>query len=432
MLKTSRRWSRRLVLFVAVAVAVAGASATLSAPASHAAEPASPLECTSIPANHDPAVIDTVYRVGLDRSVSDKVMLAAFEAGWVESHMNNLPCGDKDSLGVFQQRPSQGWGTPEQIMNVEYATTQFMSRAQAAESRFPGYTAAQLAQEVQRSCCGERYAEAEAKARSLMALAKPPGARTVVALTPERTAVMRFNGSPGSWTQIGGPARSLIGGGGLAAITPDNQSVMRHLGSGRWERAGGPGTAFVFAGSKLYALGPGSNAVLTYNGTPGSWTQIGGPAQAIYGGGAGLLATTPGAGNVMHYAGAPYNWVNIGGPGGTFGVTNTHFYGETPTQSAIMRYSGSPGSWAQIGGPGRIHHAGGYGLLAIAPTTSDAMLYRPATGWVRIGGPGRQFVVTDDTVYALTADGNAVMRYNGSANSWTQIGGPAAQIVPSP
>ena len=43
-----------------------------------------------------------------------------------ESGIRNLDYGDRDSLGVFQQRPSQGWGTPEQVMNVPHATTSFL------------------------------------------------------------------------------------------------------------------------------------------------------------------------------------------------------------------------------------------------------------------------------------------------------------------
>ncbi|MER7108332.1 hypothetical protein [Streptomyces sp. NPDC000229] len=35
--------------------------------------------------------------------------------------MNNPGCGDKDSLGVFQQRPGQVWGNAEQILRVPYA-----------------------------------------------------------------------------------------------------------------------------------------------------------------------------------------------------------------------------------------------------------------------------------------------------------------------
>jgi len=38
------------------------------------------------------------------------------------AQVNNLDCGDQDSVGVFQQRPSKGWGTVAQIMNVRYST----------------------------------------------------------------------------------------------------------------------------------------------------------------------------------------------------------------------------------------------------------------------------------------------------------------------
>lgn len=45
-----------------------------------------------------------------------------------ESGLRNLSYGDRDSLGVFQQRPSQGWGTTDQVMNVAHATTSFLER----------------------------------------------------------------------------------------------------------------------------------------------------------------------------------------------------------------------------------------------------------------------------------------------------------------
>jgi len=167
------KWRRGALVGMAV-VALTGlaltapAAADPIAPGDHIPLSVDPLACTSIPANHDPNVIRVVYQVGLDRNVSPKVMLAAFEAGWVESHMNNLNCGDKDSLGVFQQRPSQGWGTPEQIMNVAYAATQFFVQAQRNEPLHPEYTAGLLAQSVQRSCCPERYDQAEGRARAMM------------------------------------------------------------------------------------------------------------------------------------------------------------------------------------------------------------------------------------------------------------------------
>ncbi|MFI1197812.1 FG-GAP repeat domain-containing protein [Micromonospora sp. NPDC020750] len=126
------------------------------------------LACSSVPANHDPAVTLIVYRVARAHNANDKVLLSAFEAGWVESHMNNLPCGDKSSLGVFQQRWDYGWGTPEQIMDPVYASTQYVTRAIVCDRNNPGFTAGQVAQCVQRSGFPDRYDQVAAKARSLL------------------------------------------------------------------------------------------------------------------------------------------------------------------------------------------------------------------------------------------------------------------------
>ncbi|MFS8103810.1 VCBS repeat-containing protein [Lentzea alba] len=124
--------------------------------------------CT-LPPDRDIEVTKVVHRVGRNLGVSAKVMLAGFEAGWVESHMNNLLCGDRDSLGVFQQRPSMGWGTPEQVTNVVYASNAFFTRAINSERNHPGFTAGQIAQDVQRSGFPDRYDQAETKARALIA-----------------------------------------------------------------------------------------------------------------------------------------------------------------------------------------------------------------------------------------------------------------------
>lgn len=161
-----------IALACAVAATAIGGVATASpaaAPGDHVPASINPADCDSIPSDRDIAVTTTVYNVGAGMGASEKVMLAGFEAGWVESHMNNLPCGDQDSLGVFQQRPSQGWGTPEQIMDVTYAATQFFTQAIHNEPLYPDYTAGLLAQSVQRSCCPERYDQSEGKALEMLA-----------------------------------------------------------------------------------------------------------------------------------------------------------------------------------------------------------------------------------------------------------------------
>ncbi|KAG8705293.1 hypothetical protein FRC09_003043 [Ceratobasidium sp. 395] len=124
--------------------------------------------CPSIPSTVDTGVRDHVYRIAKSRNVTPKVLLATFETAWVESHVNNLNCGDQDSIGVFQQRPSQGWGTHDQIMKVDYSTNKFLDRAIPNDRNHPGYTAGQLAQSVQRSEFPGRYDQAKEKAETII------------------------------------------------------------------------------------------------------------------------------------------------------------------------------------------------------------------------------------------------------------------------
>ncbi|CAM5662940.1 hypothetical protein SAVIM338S_06823 [Streptomyces avidinii] len=160
-----------LLAAVAVTTALTGPAARavqgpgdIPGPLNHAA-PATAY--CAIPADRDIAVTRKVYEVGQRMNVSAKVMLAGFETGWVESRMNNLDCGDRDSLGVFQQRPSQGWGSPEQILDVDYSAGKFFEVALQMEPGMEGSSPGELAQAVQRSAYPERYDQVEGAARSM-------------------------------------------------------------------------------------------------------------------------------------------------------------------------------------------------------------------------------------------------------------------------
>jgi len=106
-------------------------------------------------------------RIGNDLGVSDKIMLSAFETAIVESGIRNLPGGDRDSAGVFQQRPSQGWGSFAQVTDVAYAANTYFRRAIDADNS--GLSAGQLAQSVQRSAYPLKYDAAESDARAFIA-----------------------------------------------------------------------------------------------------------------------------------------------------------------------------------------------------------------------------------------------------------------------
>ncbi|WP_158372945.1 hypothetical protein [Cellulosimicrobium cellulans] len=82
-----------------------------------------------------------------------------------ESRLINIDYGDRDSIGLFQQRPSQGWGTVEQIMDPVYSTGKFYDGLVAV----PGYTelpVTEAAQAVQRSGFPDAYAQHEGRSRA--------------------------------------------------------------------------------------------------------------------------------------------------------------------------------------------------------------------------------------------------------------------------
>lgn len=83
-----------------------------------------------------------------------------------ESGLRNIDYGDRDSLGLFQQRPSQGWGTEEQVQDPLFATGAFYD----ALVQVDGWTELEItvaAQEVQRSGFPEAYADHEGEGRAL-------------------------------------------------------------------------------------------------------------------------------------------------------------------------------------------------------------------------------------------------------------------------
>lgn len=71
-----------------------------------------------------------IIRVGRSVNAADRAIATALATAMVESSLRNIDHGDRDSLGLFQQRPSQGWGTPEQITDAERSTRVFFGGRQ--------------------------------------------------------------------------------------------------------------------------------------------------------------------------------------------------------------------------------------------------------------------------------------------------------------
>jgi hypothetical protein len=100
----------------------------------------------------------TIAGVAARRDLPTRAVTIAFAAALQESKLANLDYGDRDSVGVFQQRPSEGWGTPQQIENPIYASGRFFG----ALTSVPGYLhmpVYQAAQAVQHSADGYAYGQ---------------------------------------------------------------------------------------------------------------------------------------------------------------------------------------------------------------------------------------------------------------------------------
>jgi hypothetical protein len=98
-----------------------------------------------------------IYRVGVNMGMTRRDIQIALITAMVESNLINVNHGDRDSLGLFQQRPSQGWGSPEQVMNPEYAANQFFSHLRNLGEQRYSMTMGEAAQAVQRSAYPDRY-----------------------------------------------------------------------------------------------------------------------------------------------------------------------------------------------------------------------------------------------------------------------------------
>ncbi|GII24569.1 hypothetical protein Pme01_41660 [Planosporangium mesophilum] len=98
----------------------------------------------------------TVAAVGLSRQVPQRAITVALATVWQESKLRNLSGGDRDSIGLFQQRPSQGWGTPAQISDPRYASRTFYDELLKVDG-WETMRVTDAAQAVQRSAHPEAY-----------------------------------------------------------------------------------------------------------------------------------------------------------------------------------------------------------------------------------------------------------------------------------
>ena len=107
-----------------------------------------------------------ITAVAVERGMPARAASIALATAYQESKLYNIDYGDRDSVGLFQQRPSQGWGSVAQLTDPVYATNAFYDALQKVD----GYDSMEItvaAQEVQRSGYPDAYADHEKDGRAL-------------------------------------------------------------------------------------------------------------------------------------------------------------------------------------------------------------------------------------------------------------------------
>ncbi len=121
----------------------------------------------------------TIISIGRSLGVGADGLVIALATAMQESSLRNLDYGDRDSLGLFQQRPSQGWGTPAQLRDTSYATRLFFGGPSGPNrgvtaglldiQGWQSKSVTQAAQAVQLSAYPDAYAQWETSARAWLA-----------------------------------------------------------------------------------------------------------------------------------------------------------------------------------------------------------------------------------------------------------------------
>jgi hypothetical protein len=102
----------------------------------------------------------TIAAVAFRKNLPERAVVIAYATAIQESHLHNLAEGDRDSVGLFQQRPSQGWGAVEQLRDPVYASGRFFDSLKKVKD-YLDRDLHDAAQRVQRSADGTAYARHE-------------------------------------------------------------------------------------------------------------------------------------------------------------------------------------------------------------------------------------------------------------------------------
>ena len=179
-----------------------------------------------------------ITAVSVRRGLPARAATIALATAYQESKLLNIEHGDRDSVGLFQQRPSQGWGSVEEILDPYYSINAFYDGLVGIED-YGSMRVTEAAQAVQRSGFPEAYADHEADARVLASAltGNSPRAFSCEVDEAEGAASDRINGE-GLTRRAARVRRDLVAAFGeqsLGGFQPGGVSSGHMAGSAHYE-----------------------------------------------------------------------------------------------------------------------------------------------------------------------------------------------------
>lgn len=203
-----------------------------------------------------------ITNVARGRGLPPRAAVIGVATAIQESTLRNIRHGDRDSQGLFQQRPSQGWGTVAQVTDPIYASNSFYQRLENVE-RWQTKPLTRAAQDVQRSGFPDAYAKWEKAAGELVV--KHWGKKAVLSTTSGCATVRNAGDTTGA------------GGNGAWALPVENSRVSTpyRAGGGMWSSGSHTGIDFpVATGTRLQAVGTGTVVEAGWGGAYGNHVVI--------------------------------------------------------------------------------------------------------------------------------------------------------------
>jgi murein DD-endopeptidase MepM/ murein hydrolase activator NlpD len=170
-----------------------------------------------------------IINVGSDLNLPPRAWVIAIATAMQESRLNNLghlgAANDHDSLGLFQQRPSAGWGTSAQVQDPVYASRKFYEKLQTVKG-WERMSLTRAAQRVQRSAYPNAYAKHENLATQIVNLLAN-GAANAVGDSLAMVCAAGGQIAASGWTN---PVKAGVGSGFRTSSRPTHQGVDLIIG----------------------------------------------------------------------------------------------------------------------------------------------------------------------------------------------------------